>query len=86
MSLTPNSSAAPSPALQPSDTSRSSSPFDLIAPETPAQGDERGATEKHPFYYFGDGNLILSVRLIYSFGGYAIDMLTSRWMGQIVET
>ncbi|KAF7986995.1 hypothetical protein HWV62_73 [Athelia sp. TMB] len=61
MSLT-NSSAAPSPALQPSDTSRSSSPFDLIAPETPAlQGDERGAAEKHSFYYFRDGNMILSV-------------------------
>ncbi|KAF7979220.1 hypothetical protein HWV62_43172 [Athelia sp. TMB] len=61
MSLT-NSSAAPSRALQPSDTSRSSSPFDLIAPETPAtQGDELAAAEKHPFYYFRDGNMILSV-------------------------
>ncbi|KAF7986997.1 hypothetical protein HWV62_77 [Athelia sp. TMB] len=62
MSLTSNPSAAPSPALQPSDTSRSSSPFDLIAPETPVfQGDELAAAEKHPFYYFRDGNLILSV-------------------------
>ncbi|KAF7986994.1 hypothetical protein HWV62_71 [Athelia sp. TMB] len=61
-SLTSHSSAAPSPALQPSDTSRSSSPFDLIVPETPTlQADDLDTAEKHPFYYFRDGSLILSV-------------------------
>ena len=67
MFLTSASSAAPSPALQPSDTSRSSSPFDLTALGAPTvQADELGAEKKHPFYYFRDGNLILSVRLIHT--------------------
>ncbi|KAF7986993.1 hypothetical protein HWV62_69 [Athelia sp. TMB] len=87
MSLTPNSSAAPSPALQPSDTSRSSSPFDLIAPETPAQGDERGATEKHPFYYFGDGNLILSVEgILYNIHRYFFERDSSIFRSTLEST